>query len=664
MRYIAFFGLTLSCLYFATSCSKAPKHSALETKPVFSDEKLRRIAELQDKGDVAGLVHFMKAKNGKYRIRAARAYGSIRDTAALPYLFLMMQTDNETDARCAAAWAIGQIGDDKAVGSLLKTASMELEYSVLAEILETLGKCANPEAMNFLRQFKNADTLLQTGHAAGMYRSLFRVGPDSALLQRAIQYIADPSQSKADFYAAHYLYRSKTAFTEPIVSQILDATESTQNNEIQFALAGSLVLSPVTGEQIQRLIKQSITIPQRIETVKLIAKLPGNALNRPELLDAALTDWKAGSDQVNYRTLAYRYGIEAGRYHLFSSDMEYPPANEIPPDELIALSHGLIVVTRGNKVSEHLKSIFPSSETWDQAAIMDALGASHENYKWIRNHLTSDSLHPVVKYHALDALLKTDLSGCYCEYENNDFYTLIEMGLRSGDMAMQSLASLAIQDKKFMNYFVPVDVSLLVQLLDSAIATKVLPRETETWFDMKQARAYLLHEPYNFEHPGFNHPVNWDEVAQIPDTLIFRIETNKGNITIQCHVEDAPGTVWNFLKLVESGFYDGKTFHRIVPNFVIQGGCPRGDGWGAPDWSQRSELSPERKYHAGTVGIASVGPDTEGVQFFITHVATPHLDGRYTVFATVTEGLDIVQLIEPGDVMNRVYKVSNQTAFP
>jgi cyclophilin family peptidyl-prolyl cis-trans isomerase len=104
----------------------------------------------------------------------------------------------------------------------------------------------------------------------------------------------------------------------------------------------------------------------------------------------------------------------------------------------------------------------------------------------------------------------------------------------------------------------------------------------------------------------------------------------------------------SFVRLAVSGFYNGLTFHRVVPNFVVQGGDPRGDGWGGPGYSIRSELGTAR-YERGTVGMASSGKDTEGCQFFITHSAQPHLDGRYTIFAVVERGMDVVDALQIGD---------------
>jgi len=102
-----------------------------------------------------------------------------------------------------------------------------------------------------------------------------------------------------------------------------------------------------------------------------------------------------------------------------------------------------------------------------------------------------------------------------------------------------------------------------------------------------------------------------------------------------------------------AGYYDGKAFHRVVPDFVAQGGCPRGDGYGGMPWTLRTEIG-RTPFTTGSVGLASAGRDTESCQFFITHAPAPHLDGRYTRFGEVVEGMDVVWQLQVGDVMERV----------
>jgi len=124
--------------------------------------------------------------------------------------------------------------------------------------------------------------------------------------------------------------------------------------------------------------------------------------------------------------------------------------------------------------------------------------------------------------------------------------------------------------------------------------------------------------------------------------------TDRGRFTIALDGQVAPNTCAAFLDLIGRGFYDGLDFHRVVPDFVVQGGDPRGDGWGGPGYTIRSEWSPA-PYVRGTVGIAHDGKDTGGSQFFVTLSEQPHLVGRYTVFGRVVDGMDVVDRMEEGD---------------
>ncbi|MFA5010801.1 MAG: peptidylprolyl isomerase [Ignavibacteria bacterium] len=131
------------------------------------------------------------------------------------------------------------------------------------------------------------------------------------------------------------------------------------------------------------------------------------------------------------------------------------------------------------------------------------------------------------------------------------------------------------------------------------------------------------------------------------------LKTTKGDIKIKFYPYQAPYSVMNFISLAEKGFYNNTAFHRVIPNFVIQGGDPLNNGWGGPEYSIRSEFAPLH-YERGILGMASDGKDTEGSQFFITHSPFYHLDNSYTIFGEVVEGIDVVDKIYIGDVLNSV----------
>jgi peptidyl-prolyl cis-trans isomerase B (cyclophilin B) len=135
------------------------------------------------------------------------------------------------------------------------------------------------------------------------------------------------------------------------------------------------------------------------------------------------------------------------------------------------------------------------------------------------------------------------------------------------------------------------------------------------------------------------------------------IKTNKGDINIDFFDNDAPGTVANFVKLAESGFYNGLSFHRVISNFMVQGGCPRGDGTGGPGYSITCEINPN-KHLPGSLSMAHRGKNTGGSQFFICHSSQPHLDGVHTVFGR-TQDMTVVNAIRTGDKMNEVVIVKD-----
>jgi peptidyl-prolyl cis-trans isomerase B (cyclophilin B) len=128
-----------------------------------------------------------------------------------------------------------------------------------------------------------------------------------------------------------------------------------------------------------------------------------------------------------------------------------------------------------------------------------------------------------------------------------------------------------------------------------------------------------------------------------------KITTQKGEIVINFFDDDAPKTVKNFVDLIEKKFYDGLNFHRVIPDFVIQGGCPQGDGTGGPGYQIDCEIN-DNLHLAGSLSMAHAGKDTGGSQFFVCHSPQPHLDGVHTVFG-ITKDMEVVNSIDPGDTM-------------
>jgi peptidyl-prolyl cis-trans isomerase B (cyclophilin B) len=137
-------------------------------------------------------------------------------------------------------------------------------------------------------------------------------------------------------------------------------------------------------------------------------------------------------------------------------------------------------------------------------------------------------------------------------------------------------------------------------------------------------------------------------------SLYANFDTDRGPMRIELYPDKAPLTVANFVNLAKRGFYDGLNFHRVIKDFMVQGGCPQGTGTGGPGYKFEDEANNGVRHERGVLSMANAGPNTNGSQFFITHVATPWLDGKHTVFGKVVDGMDVVDKVAQGDKIKSV----------
>jgi peptidylprolyl isomerase len=282
---------------------------------------------------------------------------------------------------------------------------------------------------------------------------------------------------------------------------------------------------------------------------------------------------------------------------------------------------------------------------------------------------------------ALEALAEWWTRGVRTEELTPDrYFAVVERGIRRGDVAtvataapvladsaFRPLGSVALLEEVYAGLSAPADVEAMVAVLEALgkagdptarpLLDEALRSPSPT---VRRAAAAALEELTGqtvAEPPGSPEtvrPIDWEYLRARGARPVLRLDTTRGAIELELDPESAPQTVETVLRLAEEGKYDGVEFHRVVPNFVIQGGdVERADGWGGPGFAIRSEFA-RIPFDGGTVGMASAGKDTEGSQYFVTHSMQPHLDGRYTAFGRVTVGMNIVDAILVGDLVRRV----------
>jgi cyclophilin family peptidyl-prolyl cis-trans isomerase len=321
-------------------------------------------------------------------------------------------------------------------------------------------------------------------------------------------------------------------------------------------------------------------------------------------------------------------------------------------------------ITKGNMKNELVDWFNRSNNPYERAAILTALAGDATNLSAI-TELGFDQDHPAIRTAAVSAVgdiaLGDDLAAAYpgqLSTIRRQIASILADAIESGDVAMIAVAAGILGDES-MHEAALRHLDLMKRSLESI----ELPSGIETYNALDQAIAAIEGSDFTPRQVEYNHPVDWPAVAALGDSVYANIVTDEGTIEVELFTDKTPGTVMNFVELSRSAFYDGKNFHRVVPNFVIQDGCPRGDGYGSLDYTIRSELVPVYYDKGGYLGMASAGNHTESMQWFITHSPTPHLDGNYTLFGRVVSGMDVVHGVQVGDEIRGVEVVTGSSGI-
>ena len=586
----------------------------------WGDERLLAVLDAQDHRNTPALCAFLKDSSATVRAAAALAFASVQDSTAQPCLIEAL-SDANTTVRINAAFALGLVADSASLAELSKAADREKEQAAVQSMMESgfraeLG-LRKHDATWFISYLQSGNRDVRTRSM----QSLARL-PKEELAPIANDILQAVAVEKDPTVRMFLVGALKSNATKELTNKLTDLALSDSLPMIRIAALRALGANKDKGQAaffLDRLNDSDAGVQQTaLEQLQLIeGPLDGDAI------------WKTAQEHADYSIKLPLYGLvmkhgSPETQLVCRSLMESLSHQDLGPYWNAALISAIGPTMAQDSLLVLLRSTRPAVER--QAALEQWLVSFHEKLKTME--ITTEGR-------------DRWLAGFMQEvFSTRDAGLIAAVSEKLGE-----------EDPSFLKFsLTEPTVSALRQALHP-----IRDLETLQYLDQAIAKRDGLPAPAHKSLP-FNHPIDLARLRTLKQGQQYRITTTKGGIILALEPEIAPGSCVAFDSLVTAGYYNGKAFHRVIPNFVAQGGCPRGDGYGGMPWTLRTEIGPQG-FVEGAVGLASAGHDTESCQFFIMTAAAPHLDGRYTRFAHVVSGMDVAKKLQVGDVMKRVERM-------
>lgn len=653
-------------LFFIAACVPVEEKKETPFDTSFANQDVRDIYQLQTKQIRDSLLQYLTSEDPSLRFAAVRAFASFQDTTILDQILPLLM-DSNGKVRAMAAQAIGLIGSPKAEAQLTAAFdgrdSARLYQEANGAILEAMGRIGSTKsliALSTISNYQNIDTLLLLGQVRGIYRYSLRdmVVPEGT--STMVNYFTNTSVPyEVRLIAGHYLQRTVNLDLAPFADGLIASWHGETNPYLRMCLATAIGKLKTPGARdilVQSLQAES---DYRVKCNILRAlqvfgydDISGIFLEFAKSGNAAMAE-VASQYFVNQGkekdATRYKNAVEQCRTWQAKTRMA-EAANKYMTSMFSAQK-----TTLQNEISTRLEN---TRDVYEKAAWLKAWASEIRNFESLPKY-TAPAYHVVVRTQAVQSLIDVPKDKNFDSYFSGEGHLIksqiggyLANAMRSGDAGILALVAGAIADPKTGFKDVLRDQQ---SELSKAQARLKLPEEMETYLELAKAlREYNVETPEIPADQKLYKDIDWELVNQVTANSIAHIVTSKGDIKILLFPEQAPGSVANFIQLAKDGFYSDKAFHRVVPNFVVQTGCPRGDGFGSLGFTIRSEVANAYYNDEGFVGMASAGLHTEGTQFFITHSPTPHLDGRYSIFGKVSEGMDVVHNITIGDSIKAI----------
>lgn len=651
MKYFISFSIIIFVFF---SCNKITQEN--ETSPeanIFSDSIVRKIYDAKNNRNTQTLLTFLTHEKPEYRRLAALSFASVQDTSAKTQLFSSLN-DIDEEVRINAAFALGQLFDTLVEQQLIKAFESESSLVVQKNLLEAIGKCGTSKGLAYIAVLQKLDhTKIQylTGQSLALFRFAARGIYSEASSKIAVGLLGELHTDEVREFAANYFTRIKDIDISAYIPKLIEIYKKEEDVEVKIPLirAFGQAVTTETYTLLGEIIKSNKT-DYREKINALLALRSFQYIDASSLVFLALE-----ADNLNVQIAASEYFLANGAPEGAERYFTLAQKTENWRVRANLLNAALKNSPQKISVSNYILELYNNTDNdYEKGFLLLALANDSSQLQFISQQIDYKTT-TILNTYALEALtlicenseqqIFDSTTGTYSPSETFKILTQIfKEAVKSKDVAVISLAAIALRNPD--SHFNSTITNF--QFLTEALNSCVLPRDIEAYNELQQTAAFFTNRPIEQKNGLQPQNIDWKIIAALKQNETVKIETTKGTIKIALLVNEAPATVSSFVKLIQEGYFNNKFFHRVVPNFVVQTGCNRGDGWGSPDYSIRSEFS-QLTYETGFVGMASAGKDTEGSQWFITNSPTPHLDGRYTIFAKLTDGLDVIENLEIGD---------------
>lgn len=659
MRYLPLFVLVM----MTYGCLPPSDPAVGEVSLDYSDESQQRILNLQDERRTDLLMDYFDSPYPTERYLVASAMASIQDSTAVDKLLQLLTDDPNEEVRQKAAYALGQIGDEASAGALIaafaRQDSSNVNSPVRAAILEAVGKCGSARSLDDIATVStygvNDDQLL-LGQTRAIYRYGLRGITSEKSTKRAVDLAIDArTPAKARQMAAAYLGRMRSVDFSAYLDTLAAVVPTISDPYVSMNMVSAIGRGARVEDLpvlLDLLSKASTDYRVKVNILRSLSTYPYRSYR--DAVAAMIVDENDAVRLTAASTLANNAPAEQARYLVTQSIRGTDDRVKATLlGGVLKAAPFYLANTRKRASDAAINGLKSAQSPYTKNMYLRALSHDPLNYQSIID-LGANSDHVATRStiaSILPALLTTEK---YTQiFRTTAVRSQVEQAIagamktifESDDEGAMAAGASAL---RYNDSAISGDPTLKSTIRE-ALSKLELPKEIETKKELEQTLAKWDSTEYVEPKLGYNHPIDWSVLSEINDSSRVYVITTKGQIELELYQHEAPGSVANFLKLATDNFYDGNVIHRVAPNFVVQAGCPRGDGYGALDYSIRSEFGPIYYEDAGYLGMASAGKDTEATQWFITHSPTPHLDGRYTIFGKVTSGMDVVHKLQIGD---------------